>query len=54
MLVTAVQPANVDTVIVDGQILKRGGVLTRVDPAQVSTAARTALAGVRARAARSG
>lgn len=51
MLVTAAQPANVDTVIVDGQILKRGGVLTMLDPAQVSTEARTALAGVRARAA---
>jgi 5-methylthioadenosine/S-adenosylhomocysteine deaminase len=51
MLVTAAQPANVDTVIVDGQILKRGGVLTMLDPAQVSTEARTALAGVRATAA---
>ena len=28
MLVTAVQPANVDTVMVDGRILKRNGKLT--------------------------
>jgi cytosine/adenosine deaminase-related metal-dependent hydrolase len=50
MLVTAAQPANVDTVIADGQILKRGGILTRLDPVQVSIAARAALDAVRARA----
>ena len=27
----AAQPANVDTVVVDGRILKRGGELTTVD-----------------------
>jgi len=31
LLVEAAQPANVDTVVVDGRILKRGGVLTTVD-----------------------
>jgi 5-methylthioadenosine/S-adenosylhomocysteine deaminase len=51
MLVTAAQPANVDTVIVDGQILKRSGVATMLDPVQISNEARTALADVRARAA---
>ena len=50
MLVTAAQPANVDTVIVDGRVLKRGGVLTAIDAGQVSAGARQALAGVRARA----
>jgi 5-methylthioadenosine/S-adenosylhomocysteine deaminase len=50
MLVTAAQPANVDTVIVDGRILKRGGALTTLDPAQVGAEAAAALAAVRARA----
>jgi 5-methylthioadenosine/S-adenosylhomocysteine deaminase len=50
LLVTAAQPANVDTVIVDGRVLKRGGVLTCMDAAEVSADARQALAGVRARA----
>jgi cytosine/adenosine deaminase-related metal-dependent hydrolase len=50
LLVTAAQPANVDTVIVDGRVLKRGGALTAFDPAQVSADARQALARVRARA----
>ena len=50
LLVTAAQPANVDTVIVDGRVLKRGGALTTVNLAQVRDDARRALAGVRARA----
>ena len=50
MLVTAAQPANVDTVIVDGRVLKRAGVLTAVDLAQIRADAQQALAGVRARA----
>jgi 5-methylthioadenosine/S-adenosylhomocysteine deaminase len=50
MLVTAAQPANVDTVIVDGEILKRGGKLTRLDPAAVAQGASGALAGILARA----
>jgi 5-methylthioadenosine/S-adenosylhomocysteine deaminase len=49
MLVTAAQPANVDTVIVDGRVLKRAGALTAVDLAQVRDDAARALAGVRAR-----
>jgi 5-methylthioadenosine/S-adenosylhomocysteine deaminase len=51
MLVTAAQPADVDTVIVEGQILKRGGALTRLDAGAVSRRAQAALAGVLARAA---
>ena len=35
MLVTAAQPANVDTVIVDGRVLKRAGELTTIDLPQV-------------------
>ena len=51
LLVTAAQPANVDTVLVDGQILKRGGALVTLDGERVTAQAREALAGVRARAA---
>ena len=51
LLVTAAQPANVDTVIVDGRVLKRAGALTTIDPAQAREDARRALAGVRAQAA---
>ncbi|MGH3392865.1 MAG: amidohydrolase family protein, partial [Actinomadura sp.] len=50
LLVTAAQPADVDTVIVDGRILKRGGVLTAADPAVTAREARVALAGVKERA----
>jgi cytosine/adenosine deaminase-related metal-dependent hydrolase len=52
LLVTAAQPANVDTVIVDGRVLKRNGALTALDPAAIATEARAALAGVRERAGR--
>lgn len=51
LLVAAAQPANVDTVLVDGQILKRGGALVTLDGERISAQAREALAGVRARAA---
>jgi len=51
LLVTAAQPANVDTVIADGRVLKRGGALTALDLPQVREDARRALAGVLARAA---
>jgi cytosine/adenosine deaminase-related metal-dependent hydrolase len=51
LLVTAAQPGNVDTVLADGQILKRGGALVSLDGERVSAQAREALAGVRARAA---
>jgi len=50
MLVEAAQPANVDTVMVDGRILKRRGRLTAVDADQVVDEARAALAAVRKRA----
>jgi len=42
-------PENVDTVVVDGRILKRGGKLTALDPHKVIAEAREALAGVRER-----
>jgi cytosine/adenosine deaminase-related metal-dependent hydrolase len=50
MLVTAVQPANVDTVIVDGRILKRGGKLTALNVALIAKEAAEANAAVRKRA----
>jgi cytosine/adenosine deaminase-related metal-dependent hydrolase len=49
MLVEAAQPANVDTVVVDGKILKRAGVLTRVDAGEVVDAASAAYARVHER-----
>jgi 5-methylthioadenosine/S-adenosylhomocysteine deaminase len=50
MLVEAAQPANVDTVMVDGRILKRGGRLTALDAGRVVADASQALAAVRKRA----
>src|SRR5262249_9321718 len=50
MLVTAAQPANVDTVVVDGRILKRGGKLTAMNTAQIVQEAAAANAAVRKRA----
>ncbi len=50
LLVGAAQPANVDTVIVDGRILKRRGQLTPLDGERVVREAAASLAGVRARA----
>ena len=49
MLVEAALPANVDTVVVDGRILKSRGGLTAIDVEQVVTEA-AALAAVRKRA----
>ncbi|HUQ50645.1 MAG TPA: amidohydrolase family protein [Gammaproteobacteria bacterium] len=49
MLVEAAQPANVDTVIIDGRIVKRGGRLTRIDVGDVVDSASRALTGVRRR-----
>jgi 5-methylthioadenosine/S-adenosylhomocysteine deaminase len=49
MLVEAAQPANVDTVVIDGRILKRGGRLTTVDSGEVIAAAAQASADVRRR-----
>jgi 5-methylthioadenosine/S-adenosylhomocysteine deaminase len=50
MLVTAAQPSNVDTVVVDGRILKRGGKLTAVNTVQVAAEAAAANAALRKRA----
>jgi cytosine/adenosine deaminase-related metal-dependent hydrolase len=49
MLVEAAQPSNVDTVVVDGRILKRRGKLMAYDTRQVIGQAAAALAGVRKR-----
>ncbi|MGD9922190.1 MAG: amidohydrolase family protein [Pseudorhodoplanes sp.] len=50
MLVTAAQPANVDTVMVDGRVLKRGGKLTAFDGHEVAAEAAAASAALRRRA----
>jgi 5-methylthioadenosine/S-adenosylhomocysteine deaminase len=50
LLVTAAHPGNVDTVIADGRPLKRDGVLTGYDIAELTRSARDALSGVLARA----
>ena len=50
LVLEATTPENVDTVVVDGRILKRGGKLTALDTSQVIAGARAALAGVRERA----
>lgn len=50
LLVEAAQPSNVDTVMVDGRILKRKGKLTAIHADQVVREAAAALAGVRQRA----
>ena len=49
LLVTAATPRDVDLVVADGRILKRDGVLTVVDVAEVTRAARESLAGVLSR-----
>ena len=49
MTVLAAQPANVDTVVVDGRILKRDGRLTALDPGQVVAEANASLAALLAR-----
>ncbi|MEO8098845.1 MAG: amidohydrolase family protein [Acidobacteriota bacterium] len=50
LIVEAAQPANVDTVIVDGLILKRAGKLTSIDEATVIREAGAAFQAVRKRA----
>ncbi|MGH8648023.1 MAG: amidohydrolase family protein, partial [Burkholderiales bacterium] len=50
MLVEAAQPSNVDTVVVDGRILKRHGRLTAVNVEQVVSEASAALTALRKRA----
>lgn len=49
MAVLAAQPSNVDTVVVDGRILKRHGELTAVDTAEVVADAATSLSAVLSR-----
>ena len=48
-MLEATGPENVDTVVVDGRILKRGGKLVAIDTPKVVAEARAALAGVRER-----
>ena len=50
LLVEAAQPSNVDTVVVDGRILKRNGQLTALDNKQIIQGARNSLIGIRLRA----
>lgn len=50
LLVEAAQPANVDTVMIDGKIVKQGGALVGVEVGAIIDEAAAALAGVRARA----
>ncbi|WP_428097094.1 amidohydrolase family protein [Candidatus Rariloculus sp.] len=50
MLVEAAQPSNVDTVMIDGRILKRDGRLTGIDVDEVIDDAQRAQAAVRERA----
>ncbi|HUN35841.1 MAG TPA: amidohydrolase family protein [Trebonia sp.] len=50
LLVTAAGPRDVDLVVADGRILKRDGVLTAVDVAEVTRSARESLSGVLSRA----
>jgi cytosine/adenosine deaminase-related metal-dependent hydrolase len=50
LIVTAAEPSNVDTVVADGRMLKRGGKVTVMDVAQVLAQARAANVAVRKRA----
>jgi cytosine/adenosine deaminase-related metal-dependent hydrolase len=50
MLVEAAEPSNVDTVVVDGRILKRGGKFTALVPDDVIDGASASLKAVRERA----
>jgi cytosine/adenosine deaminase-related metal-dependent hydrolase len=50
MLVTAAEPANVDTVVVDGRILKRNGKLTAMNVEQITQQASAANLALRKRA----
>jgi len=49
-LVSLAQPSNIDTVIVDGRVLRQGGRFTMLDHAKVVKDAQEAAAGLRARA----
>jgi 5-methylthioadenosine/S-adenosylhomocysteine deaminase len=50
MLVEATLPSNVDTVMIDGRILKRGGKLVATDTARIASEASAALTALRKRA----
>ena len=50
-IVRSAQPHNVDTVIVDGRILKRGGQMTALDVKKIVREAGESMATLRARAA---
>lgn len=50
MIIEAVEPSNVDTVMVDGRILKRNGKLTAIDPGKLIEEASAASLGIRQRA----
>src|SRR5215207_1158233 len=50
MIVTAAQPANVETVVVDGRILKRGGKLTALNATQIAREAAVSNTALRQRA----
>jgi 5-methylthioadenosine/S-adenosylhomocysteine deaminase len=52
LIVEAAQPANVDTVMIDGRILKRFGHLTALDTRRIVAESAAALTAVRARAGR--
>ena len=49
-IVRSAQPHNVDAVIIDGRILKQGGRMTALDPAEVAAQAVESLAGLKQRA----
>ena len=49
-IVRSAQPHNVDTVVIDGRILKRDGRLTALDADEVVAQAAESLAGLRLRA----
>jgi hypothetical protein len=51
MLIESAMPENVDTVVVDGRILKAGGKLTAIDSGEVIRGAQTSFDEVRKRAA---
>jgi 5-methylthioadenosine/S-adenosylhomocysteine deaminase len=50
LVLECAEPENVDTVVIDGRVLKRGGKLVAIDAHKVVAEARVALAGVRDRA----
>jgi len=49
-IVRSAQPHNVDTVVVDGRILKQGGRLAALDAGEVAAQAIESLAALKARA----